>query len=153
MLRAAVATSQRAERFSRQPALERGEEVFPGSFARFIYPIYLLICIVATAVIDSFVDLFRNKNAVEDSLIVMIAKGLRSIFLDLILCASHSSTFSKFNGFAKAISNSRKQLIDMRENLLVTMDLVKIADFGLAREVHSKPPFTEYASTCCSIVG
>ncbi|KAG6495726.1 hypothetical protein ZIOFF_043552 [Zingiber officinale] len=105
----------------------------------------------------------------------MIAKGLRSIFLDLILCASHSSTFSKFNGyfvsleiykhlghhdiignvlrhqtlhllcgarFAKAISNSRKQLIDMRENLLVTMDLVKIADFGLAREVHSKPPFT-----------
>ncbi|KAG6466400.1 hypothetical protein ZIOFF_075800 [Zingiber officinale] len=55
--------------------------------------------------------------------------------------------------FAKAISNSRKQLIDMRENLLVTMDLVKIADFGLAREVHSKPPFTEYASTCCSIVG
>ncbi|XP_074583490.1 cyclin-dependent kinase F-4-like [Curcuma longa] len=33
------------------------------------------------------------------------------------------------------------------ENLLVTKDLVKIADFGLAREIHSKPPFTEYVST------
>ncbi|KAG6486487.1 hypothetical protein ZIOFF_055063 [Zingiber officinale] len=33
------------------------------------------------------------------------------------------------------------------ENLLVTNDLVKIADFGLAREIHSKPPFTEYVST------
>ncbi|KAG6484923.1 hypothetical protein ZIOFF_053448 [Zingiber officinale] len=33
------------------------------------------------------------------------------------------------------------------ENLLVIKNLVKIADFGLAREVHSKPPFTEYVST------
>ncbi|KAG6495731.1 hypothetical protein ZIOFF_043557 [Zingiber officinale] len=109
----------------------------------------------------------------------MIAKGLRSIFLDLILCASHSSTFSKFNGyfvsleiykhlghhdiigngkFAKAISNSRKQLIDMR-GLAFILELIgnhgpcEDSSFGLAREVHSKPPFTEYASTCCSIVG
>ncbi|MCO5557718.1 hypothetical protein L7F22_011289 [Adiantum nelumboides] len=33
------------------------------------------------------------------------------------------------------------------ENLLVTGDLVKIADFGLAREVDSKPPYTDYVST------
>ncbi|XP_042456354.1 cyclin-dependent kinase F-4-like [Zingiber officinale] len=33
------------------------------------------------------------------------------------------------------------------ENLLVTKDLVKIADFGLAREILSKPPFTGYVST------
>eukprot|EP00262_Sarcandra_glabra_P003059 TRINITY_DN1350_c0_g1_i2.p1 TRINITY_DN1350_c0_g1~~TRINITY_DN1350_c0_g1_i2.p1 ORF type:complete len:445 (-),score=68.76 TRINITY_DN1350_c0_g1_i2:131-1465(-) len=33
------------------------------------------------------------------------------------------------------------------ENLLVTKDLIKIADFGLAREVCSKPPYTEYVST------
>ena len=37
---------------------------------------------------------------------------------------------------------------DMKpENLLVTKDLVKIADFGLAREVRSRPPFTDYVST------
>ena len=33
------------------------------------------------------------------------------------------------------------------ENILVTGDLVKVADFGLAREVDSKPPYTDYVST------
>ncbi|RWR79934.1 cyclin-dependent kinase F-3 isoform X1 [Cinnamomum micranthum f. kanehirae] len=33
------------------------------------------------------------------------------------------------------------------ENLLVTEDIIKIADFGLAREVMSKPPYTDYVST------
>ncbi|XP_020587882.1 cyclin-dependent kinase F-4-like isoform X2 [Phalaenopsis equestris] len=33
------------------------------------------------------------------------------------------------------------------ENLLVSEDLIKVADFGLAREISSRPPFTEYVST------
>jgi male germ cell-associated kinase len=33
------------------------------------------------------------------------------------------------------------------ENMLVNEDDVKIADFGLAREIRSKPPFTDYVST------
>jgi protein kinase/renal tumor antigen len=33
------------------------------------------------------------------------------------------------------------------ENLLVTNNILKIADFGLAREVASMPPYTEYVST------
>ncbi|ERN10085.1 cyclin-dependent kinase F-3 [Amborella trichopoda] len=33
------------------------------------------------------------------------------------------------------------------ENLLVTRDVIKIADFGLAREVMSNPPYTDYVST------
>jgi serine/threonine protein kinase len=37
---------------------------------------------------------------------------------------------------------------DMKpENLLVKGDAVKIADFGLAREIRSRPPFTDYVST------
>jgi protein kinase len=37
---------------------------------------------------------------------------------------------------------------DMKpENLLVSKDVVKIADFGLAREIRSRPPFTDYVST------
>jgi len=37
---------------------------------------------------------------------------------------------------------------DMKpENLLVTKDTVKIADFGLAREIRSRPPYTDYVST------
>ncbi|KAK4252656.1 hypothetical protein QN277_014401 [Acacia crassicarpa] len=33
------------------------------------------------------------------------------------------------------------------ENLLVTKDVIKVADFGLAREINSQPPYTEYVST------
>ncbi|XP_057781025.1 serine/threonine-protein kinase MHK isoform X2 [Salvia miltiorrhiza] len=33
------------------------------------------------------------------------------------------------------------------ENLLVTNNIIKIADFGLARELSSTPPFTDYVST------
>jgi protein kinase len=37
---------------------------------------------------------------------------------------------------------------DMKpENLLMKGDVLKIADFGLAREIRSRPPFTEYVST------
>ncbi len=33
------------------------------------------------------------------------------------------------------------------ENLLVSGDVVKLADFGLAREIRSAPPYTDYVST------
>ncbi|XP_078173460.1 cyclin-dependent kinase F-4-like [Carex rostrata] len=33
------------------------------------------------------------------------------------------------------------------ENLLVTKNVIKMADFGLAREISSEPPYTEYVST------
>ena len=33
------------------------------------------------------------------------------------------------------------------ENILVKGDVIKIADFGLAREIRSRPPFTDYVST------
>ena len=33
------------------------------------------------------------------------------------------------------------------ENLLMTGSTIKIADFGLAREIRSRPPFTDYVST------
>ncbi|KAI3692313.1 hypothetical protein L6452_32127 [Arctium lappa] len=33
------------------------------------------------------------------------------------------------------------------ENFLVSKDVIKIADFGLAREITSQPPYTEYVST------
>lgn len=37
---------------------------------------------------------------------------------------------------------------DMKpENLLLVNDVIKIADFGLARETRSLPPYTDYVST------
>lgn len=68
---------------------------------RFLYPIYPLVCIAASAVIESFPDIFRDKyNPYDNSIIVMIAKILRPVALSLILCASHSRTFSLINGYA-----------------------------------------------------
>ncbi|KAK8956345.1 Dol-P-Man:Man(6)GlcNAc(2)-PP-Dol alpha-1,2-mannosyltransferase [Platanthera guangdongensis] len=67
---------------------------------RFLYPIYTLICVAATAVIDSFPDLFRDRFSSEESFLVKVAKVLRPIFLGLILSLSHSRTFSVLHGYS-----------------------------------------------------
>ncbi|KAK6229322.1 hypothetical protein SCA6_018273 [Theobroma cacao] len=73
----------------------------PHKEERFLYPIYPLVCVAASAVIESLPDLFRDKyNPYDNSIIVMIAKILRPVALSLILCASHSRTFSLINGYA-----------------------------------------------------
>lgn len=33
------------------------------------------------------------------------------------------------------------------ENLLLSGDVVKICDFGLAREIRSRPPYSDYVAT------
>ncbi|KAL3636925.1 hypothetical protein CASFOL_019224 [Castilleja foliolosa] len=73
----------------------------PHKEERFLYPIYPLICVAASAVIESFPDLFRDKyNPNDNSVVVVIAKALRPLALGLILCASHSRTFSLTNGYS-----------------------------------------------------
>ncbi|XP_020593452.1 dol-P-Man:Man(6)GlcNAc(2)-PP-Dol alpha-1,2-mannosyltransferase [Phalaenopsis equestris] len=72
----------------------------PHKEERFLYPIYTLICVAATAVIDSFPDIFRDRFSNEESLTVKVAKVLRPVFLGLILCASHSRTFSLLHGYS-----------------------------------------------------
>ncbi|KAL6561746.1 mannosyltransferase [Orobanche minor] len=68
---------------------------------RFLYPIYPLICVAASAVIESFPDLFRDKyNPNYTSVLVVMAKALRPLALGIILCASHSRTFSLTNGYS-----------------------------------------------------
>ncbi|GFP78661.1 dol-p-man:man(6)glcnac(2)-pp-dol alpha-1 2-mannosyltransferase [Phtheirospermum japonicum] len=73
----------------------------PHKEERFLYPIYPLICVAASAVIESFPDLFRDKfNPNDNSVFVVIAKSLRPLALGLILCASHCRTFSLTNGYS-----------------------------------------------------
>lgn len=97
-------------------------------YCRFLYPIYPLICIAASAVIESFPDFFRDKyNPNKSPLLVsvsfwylpifaysdfccfhdqnlimsmQIAKVLRPLVLGLILWASHARTFSLINGYS-----------------------------------------------------
>lgn len=73
----------------------------PHKEERFLYPIYPLICVAASAVIESFPDLFRDKyDPNGSSLLVVIAKAVRPLVLGIILCASHSRTFSLINGYS-----------------------------------------------------
>ncbi|KAI4333577.1 hypothetical protein L6164_018364 [Bauhinia variegata] len=73
----------------------------PHKEERFLYPIYPLICVSASAVIETFPDLFRDKyNPHDYSVLVKIAKLLRPVILSLILCASHARTFSLIHGYS-----------------------------------------------------
>ncbi|KAL3503128.1 hypothetical protein ACH5RR_037577 [Cinchona calisaya] len=73
----------------------------PHKEERFLYPIYPLICIAASAVIESFPDLFRDKHdPYNPSVLVKVASFLRPIILGLILCVSHSRTFSLIHGYS-----------------------------------------------------
>lgn len=47
-------------------------------FCRFLYPIYPLICVAASAVIDSFPDLFRDKYNPHDNSVLVVVKLLYS---------------------------------------------------------------------------
>ncbi|XP_038896184.1 dol-P-Man:Man(6)GlcNAc(2)-PP-Dol alpha-1,2-mannosyltransferase [Benincasa hispida] len=73
----------------------------PHKEERFLYPIYPLICVAASAVIECFPDFFRDRyNSYDNSVLVVMAKVLRPLVLGLILCASHARTFSLINGYS-----------------------------------------------------
>ncbi|CAJ2659647.1 dol-P-Man:Man(6)GlcNAc(2)-PP-Dol alpha-1,2-mannosyltransferase [Trifolium pratense] len=71
---------------------------------RFLYPIYPLICLAASAVIESFPDLFRDKyDSFDTSITVKVAKFLRPVVLSIILYSSHARTFSLIHGYSAPI--------------------------------------------------
>uniref|UniRef100_A0A5B7AZE9 Mannosyltransferase n=1 Tax=Davidia involucrata TaxID=16924 RepID=A0A5B7AZE9_DAVIN len=73
----------------------------PHKEERFLYPIYPLVCVAASAVIECFPDFFRDKyDRNDNSILVWLAKGLRPVVLALILCASHARTFSLIHGYS-----------------------------------------------------
>ncbi|KAJ8423603.1 hypothetical protein Cgig2_018449 [Carnegiea gigantea] len=73
----------------------------PHKEERFLYPIYPLICVAASAFIESIPDLFRDKyKPLDNSLPVLIGKFIRPVILGIILCISHSRTFSLIHGYS-----------------------------------------------------
>ena len=60
---------------------------------------------------------------------------IRDIIYQTLLGLSHMHKYGFFHRDMKP------------ENLLITDKMVKVADFGLAREIRSIPPYTEYVST------
>ncbi|XP_074339821.1 alpha-1,2-mannosyltransferase ALG9-like [Apium graveolens] len=73
----------------------------PRKEERFLYSIYPLICVAASAVIISFPDLVRHKfNLNDDSLIVTIARSARPYILGVIVCISCFQTYHLTNGYS-----------------------------------------------------
>ncbi|XP_028056503.1 dol-P-Man:Man(6)GlcNAc(2)-PP-Dol alpha-1,2-mannosyltransferase-like isoform X1 [Camellia sinensis] len=73
----------------------------PHKEERFLYPIYPLICVAASAVIESIPDFFQDKyNPNHNSLLVTMAKSVRPLVLGLVLCSSHARTFSLIHGYS-----------------------------------------------------
>ena len=60
---------------------------------------------------------------------------IRDVIYQILLGLSHMHKYGFFHRDIKP------------ENILITEKLAKIADFGLAREIRSVPPYTEYVST------
>ncbi|GAB2284403.1 mannosyltransferase [Dionaea muscipula] len=68
---------------------------------RFLYPIYPLFCVAASAFIESIPDIFRSRYySNDDSILVKLGKYVRPIILGLILCISHARTFSLIHGYS-----------------------------------------------------
>ena len=79
---------------------------------------------------QDLLDLMKSKepNHLEES-------KIKDIIYQMLLGLSHMHKYGFFHRDMKP------------ENLLLNENIVKIADFGLAREIRSIPPYTEYVST------
>ncbi len=73
-----------------------------------------------------------------------IMKGRTSFFPESFI---RNVMYQIFQGLAFMHKNGFFHRDIKPENMLVKGDIIKLADFGLAREIRSKPPFTEYVST------
>ena len=67
--------------------------------------------------------------------------------LDMMARPSTLKSTILVSGSATNSPLSHLNMSKSAENLLVHRDVVKIADFGLAREIRSRPPYTDYVST------
>ena len=55
--------------------------------------------------------------------------------------------FGAFQGLAYMHKNNFFHRDIKPENILISADQVKLTDFGLAKEINSEPPFTDYVAT------
>ncbi|KAG0276218.1 hypothetical protein BGZ96_003407, partial [Linnemannia gamsii] len=88
------------------------------------------LCMVFELMDGNLYQLIKDRNGIR-----LDEKTVRSLVFQILRGLQHMHS--------KGIMHR-----DMKpENLLVSGDTVKIADFGLARELKSRPPYTTYVST------
>ncbi|CAA0812051.1 Protein kinase superfamily protein [Striga hermonthica] len=87
---------------------------------------------------NCYVDIFQECNLYQ------LMKERRSFFSETDV---RNWCFQVFQGLAYIHQCGYFHRDLKPENLLVSNAIIKIADFGLAREINSQPPLTEYVST------
>ena len=80
-------------------------------------------------------NLFQMYNQMRDNGKTFTENQIRSIIYQAALALAYMHKHGFFHRDLKP------------ENLLVHKEYVKVADFGLAREIRSRPPFTDYVAT------
>jgi male germ cell-associated kinase len=79
----------------------------------------------------------------EKNLYQVLKESNNNMDLDDIKC----TMYQMLQGLAYIHKNGFFHRDMKLENVLMIDNVVKIADFGLAREIRSKPPYTDYVST------
>ena len=93
------------------------------------------LCMVFEYMEMNVYQIMRNRMEVMGSQPAFNEREIRSIICQTLLGLQYIHK----NGFFHR---------DLKpENLLTKGDVVKVADFGLAKEIRSRPPFTDYVST------
>lgn len=85
-----------------------------------------------------FVFEYMEQNVyqlIKDRTKMLPESRIRNVMYQVFLSLAYMHKFGFFHRDMKP------------ENLLITNDVCKLADFGLARDIRSKPPYTDYVST------
>jgi serine/threonine protein kinase len=85
-----------------------------------------------------FVFEFLDQNLYE------VTKGRQKFFPESV---SRNYMFQVLQGLGYMHKHGYFHRDIKPENILVSGDVAKVADFGLAKEIRSRPPYTDYVST------
>jgi protein kinase len=95
-------------------------------------------------------EVIKEKNELHfvfeylEANVYQVMKDRQKLFPETMI---RNIVYQTLQGLAFMHKNSYFHRDMKPENLLCFLDYVKIADFGLAKEITSQPPFTDYVAT------
>ena len=96
------------------------------------------------------IEVIKEKNELQfvfeflDANVYQVMKDRQKLFPETII---RNILYQTLQGLAYMHKNGYFHRDMKPENLLCFLDYVKIADFGLAKEITAQPPFTDYVAT------
>ncbi|MCQ2818156.1 MAG: serine/threonine-protein kinase [archaeon] len=89
----------------------------------------------------------EELNMIFEFIGVNLFEWTKNIEGEISECKIRNISFQILQGLAYMHKNNFFHRDMKPENILISRDQVKLADFGLAKEIHSNPPFTDYVAT------